>query len=280
MNHLFNEEIKNKANYKLFPIINAKNDNIILSYLKRFSIINLFISFQNELMLSQETLYLSINLFDRYIQKIIIDNKKSEDLNKIALACLFIASKNEEIYSPYLNDILNISNKKYTKKDITLKEDEILSSLDFQVITISPLLFLKIFCQSNGKEMKLIFDCAQFFLELCLIEPKFCELKSSLQASICLYLARKCILNDLRKNNIKVWTFDLTFKTNYSEIQIKKYIKIVINVIKNFFGNIYTKNYMAMPLYIKYMNFEYSRVSYKLKNIFIEKNNEKSIKTK
>ena len=128
--------------------------------------------------------------------------------------------------------------------------------------------------------MKLIFDCAQFFLELCLIEPKFCELKSSLQASICLYLARKCILNDLRKNNIKVWTFDLTFKTNYSEIQIKKYIKIVINVIKNFFGNIYTKNYMAMPLYIKYMNFEYSRVSYKLKNIFIEKNNEKNIKTK
>jgi len=210
-------------------------------------------------MLSQETLYLSINLFDRYIQKIIIDNKKSEDLNKIALACLFIASKNEEIYSPYLNDILNISNKKYTKKDITLKEDEILSSLDFQVITISPLLFLKIFCQSNDKEMKLIFDCAQFFLELCLIEPKFCELKSSLQASICLYLARKCILNDLRKNNIKVWTFDL---------------------IKNFFGNIYTKNYMAMPLYIKYMNFEYSRVSYKLKNIFIEKNNEKNIKTK
>lgn len=198
----------------------------------------------------------------------------------IAITCLYIASKYEEIYAPFLKEFLNIFNIKYDKREILLKEDEILSALDFQVITISPLLFLKLFCQSDDeienkeikKDMDLYFHCAQFFLELCQIEPKFCELKPSLQAAICLYLARKLLLSDLGKNNEKVWTFDLTFKTNYSEIQIKKYIKIVIYTIKNFFGNIYTRNFMAMPLYIKYITLEYSRISLKLKNIFIGEN--------
>jgi len=114
--------------------------------------------------------------------------------------------------------------------------------------------------------MKLCFNGAQFFLELCIIEPKFCELKPSLQAAIGLYLSRKFLMN---YTNDKVWTCDLCFKTNYSEIEIKKDIKIALITIKNFFGNIYTINFMATSLYIKYSSLEYSRVSSKLKKKFI-----------
>ena len=272
MNYLYQEETINRANYSIFPNM-EKNCNIIfLTYLKRFSFINLFISFQRELLLRQETLYLSINLFDRYIQNIFLENKISEDLNKIALTCLFIASKYEEIYPPYLKEFLDIFKNKYNKEDIFSKENDILSSLDFQILIISPILFLKKFCLEEKSEneekeiMNLCFNGAQFFLELCIIEPKFCELKPSLQASICLYLSRKFLLNC---SNGKVWTYKLFFKTNYSEIDIKKYIKIALKTIKNFFGNIYTKNFMAMPLYIKYDSPDYSRVSFELKKKFI-----------
>lgn len=280
MNNLFKEETKNRANYSLFPNISDKTNNFILLYLKRFSFINLFILFQNELALRQETLYLTINLFDRYIQKINsekIKNNLNSDLYLIALTCLFIAAKYEEIYPPYLGDFLDIFNKKYTKRDVLLKEDEILSSLDFQVLITSPLLFLKKFslnekCENEEikNDLDLCFFCAQFFLELCIIEPKFCELKPSLESAICLYLARKFLLNDKKgNNNNKVWTFDLFFKTNYSEIEIKRYIKIPLKIIKNFFGNVYTKNFISIPIYVKYNTLEYSRVSFKLKKIFI-----------
>lgn len=262
----------------MFPSLNNKTDNIMINYLKRFSFINLFISFQQELNLRQETLYLCINIFDRYVQKKFIENKLiniNEDLNKIAITCLFIASKYEEIYPPFLKEFIDIYRHKYTKREIFIKEDEILSELDFQVIIVTSLLFLKIFCQSDDKcedkqnkdIMGLCFNCAQFLLEICLIEPKFCELKPSLQAALCLYLARKFILSDLKIPYYKIWTYDLTFKTNYSEIQIKKNLKIALNIIKNFFGNVYTKNFMAMPLYIKYYTTEYSRISLKLKKI-------------
>jgi len=271
MNYLFEEETNNRANYSTFPNMEEKNNNkMILSYLKRFSFINLFISFQRELFLRQETLYLSINLFDRYIQKIFSENKISEDLNVIALTCLFIASKYEEIYPPYLKEFLESYKNKYNKEEIFSKENDILSSLDFQILIISPILFLKRFCldEKNGNEeiMKLCFNGAQFFLELCIIEPNFCQLKPSLQASICLYLSRKFLLDC---SNGKVWTYYLSFKTNCSEIEIKRYIKIALKTIKNFFGNVYTKNFMAIPLYIKYYSLDYSRVSFILKKKFI-----------
>lgn len=271
MNYLFEEETKNRANYSTFPNMEEKNNNkMILSYLKRFSFINLFISFQRELFLRQETLYLSINLFDRYIQKIFSENKISEDLNVIALTCLFIASKYEEIYPPYLKEFLESYKNKYNKEEIFSKENDILSSLDFQILIISPILFLKRFCldekNENEEIMKLCFNGAQFFLELCIIEPNFCQLKPSLQASICLYLSRKFLLDC---SNGKVWTYYLSFKTNCSEIEIKRYIKIALKTIKNFFGNVYTKNFMAIPLYIKYYSLDYSRVSFILKKKFI-----------
>ena len=269
---MFKEENVNRPNYSLFPSLKDKND--ILPYLKRFSFINLFIQFQRELFLKQETLYLCINLFDRYIEKLVKQKKLSEDLNLIAITCLFISSKNEEIYPPYLKEFIDIFKIKYLPRTILLKEDEILSALDFQVLITSPLYFLKFFCQFKANydnkqveyDMNLCFYGAQFFLEICQIEPKFCEMKPSLQAAICLFLSRKFLLSYM-SNYYRVWTYELAFKTNYSEIQIKKNIKIAVNTINNFFGNIYTKNFMAMPLYIKYYTNEYSRVSFKLKKI-------------
>ena len=274
MKNLFHEETKNRPIYSLFPDLMKKNVNKFnLSYMKRFSFINLFISFQHELCLKQETFYLTLNIFDRYIQKLNSLEIISDDLNKIAVTCLFIASKYEEIYAPYLKEFLQLFKLKYSKREIFLAEDEILSSLNFEILNVYPITFLKKFClydikDLNHKEksdMELCFNGAQFFLEICLIEPKFCELKPSLQAAISLYLARKFLLF---KNGIgKIWNYELIFRTNYSENNIIKYIKIAVETIKNFFGNVYTKNFMALPLYMKYCSVDYLRVANKLRLI-------------
>ena len=273
MKNLFHEETKNRPIYSLFPDLMKKNVNKFnLSYMKRFSFINLFISFQHELCLKQETFYLTLNIFDRYIQKL-NSLGVSDDLNKIAVTCLFIASKYEEIYAPYLKEFLQLFKLKYSKREIFLAEDEILSSLNFEILNVYPITFLKKFClydikDLNHKEksdMDMCFNGAQFFLEICLIEPKFCELKPSLQAAISLYLARKFLL--FKNGNGKIWNYELIFRTNYSENNIIKYIKIAVETIKNFFGNVYTKNFMALPLYMKYCSVDYLRVANKLRLI-------------
>ena len=274
MKNLFREETKNRPIYSQFPGSTDKGVNKLnLTYMKRFSFINLFISFQQELCLKQETLYLTINIFDRYIQKLNFKRIISSDINLIAITCLFIAAKYEEIYAPYLKEILRIFKPNYFNREIYLQEEQILSALNFELLTIYPISFLKKFCLYNinyldkkeKDDMELCYYGAQFFMEICLIEPKFCELKPSMQAAMCLYLARKFLL--FKNSNGKIWNFDLTFRTNYSEISIKKNIKYALRTIKNFFGNTFTKNYMSLPLYRKYCGFDYLRVAAKLKLI-------------
>ena len=276
ISNLFQNENKNRPDYSKFPT-EKNNKKLIISFSKRFSFINLLISYQLEFHFKQETFYLAINLFDRYIQKITSKKQKKEDLNIIALTCLYIALKYEEIDPPYLKAVLEIFTISYLPQQIILKEDEILSSLDFQVLTISPLLFLKLVFKNNNYEkgyyqyeMDLCFYGALFILDLCMIEPKFCELKPSLQAALSLYVVRK-ILYSGYTHRVNIWDCNLYLKTNYLEKDIKPHLKIALNTIKNYFGNEYTKNFKAMPLYLKYSNTKYLSISCKLEKIILRK---------
>ena len=270
MSNLMKDELINRPDYSKFPKLFHKDNNATITYLKRFSFINFFILFQQELPLSQETFYLCLNLFDRYIEKTRSEKKKNLDLNLIALTCIFIAAKYEEIYPPKLKNFLYIFRNSYIKRDIYLKEEEILSKLNFDILTISPYLFLSKFCfydnfsyTESKYDKELCFQCAQFLLELFLIEPLFCQMKPSLQAATCIYLSRKLLKYDKRMNN--VWNNELTYITSYDEVNIKENIEIALKVLKNFFGNYYTKNFSSMAIYTKFSTLAHLEVSVKIK---------------
>jgi len=53
-----------------------------------------------------ETLFLTINLFDRYLSKIQIEKN---DIQLAGIAALMIATKYEEIYPPTVQDFLYVS---------------------------------------------------------------------------------------------------------------------------------------------------------------------------
>ena len=66
-----------------------------------------------------ETLFLTINIIDRYLEKTQIRRTK---LQLVAVAALLIASKYEEIYVPELNDFVFISDSAFTKEEILQME--------------------------------------------------------------------------------------------------------------------------------------------------------------
>jgi len=65
-----------------------------------------------------ETLYLTINLIDRYLEK---ENVSRPRLQLVGVTSLLIASKYEEIYPPELRDLVYICDKAYTKQDVRYK---------------------------------------------------------------------------------------------------------------------------------------------------------------
>ena len=62
--------------------------------------------------LQPETLYLTMNLIDRFLSKTSINRK---NLQLVGVTANFIAAKYEEIYPPNVNDFVYISDNAYTR---------------------------------------------------------------------------------------------------------------------------------------------------------------------
>lgn len=77
-----------------------------------------------------ETLFLSVSLIDRYLEK---ENITKGRLQLVGIVCLMIAGKYEEIYPPEVKDYRYITDNAYTKQEILDMESRILSVLDFAV---------------------------------------------------------------------------------------------------------------------------------------------------
>lgn len=74
--------------------------------------------------LMQETLFLTINLIDRYLSKQTVIRKK---LQLVGLVAMLLACKYEEVSVPVVSDLIHISDRAYTR-------DQIL-----ELVTFSPL---------------------------------------------------------------------------------------------------------------------------------------------
>lgn len=70
-----------------------------------------------------ETLYLTVNLIDRYLS---IQQVKRDKLQLVGVTCMFIACKYEEIYPPIVKDFVCITDKAYTKEEILELESKVL----------------------------------------------------------------------------------------------------------------------------------------------------------
>jgi cyclin B len=66
-----------------------------------------------------ETLFLTINLIDRYLEKQAIPRTK---LQLVGVTAMLISSKYEEIYAPEVRDFVYITDKAYTKEEILAME--------------------------------------------------------------------------------------------------------------------------------------------------------------
>jgi len=60
-----------------------------------------------------DTLYIAVNLIDRFIER---KHVVREELQLVGSSAMFIASKYEEIYPPELNDFVFICDNLYTKE--------------------------------------------------------------------------------------------------------------------------------------------------------------------
>ncbi len=123
---------------------------------------------------------------------------------------MLIAAKYEEIYAPEVRDFVYVTDKSYTKEDILSMEYQILSTLNFDILHVSPYHLLQRYHFITNENI-LCFYLAQFILEFTMLEYKMLVYTPSIKAASCIFIARKL----LKLEN--VWPSTLQVMTGYQE---------------------------------------------------------------
>ena len=130
----------------------------------------------SKLNFSNHTFFRCISIFDQYISKMTLEQNQILDqnyLSLIAIACLSLATKLEEINCNYVNflneKVLNSPNSKiYTNKDLTKMELQILKTLKYKTIYSTPIDFIELYFEifKNSLNYNIIQQIKNYALNL------------------------------------------------------------------------------------------------------------------
>ena len=136
-----------------------------------------------------QTIYIAVNLIDRYLAK---NDTNRAKLQLVGVTAMFIACKYEEIYPPELKDFVYITDGAYVKADVLNMEYRMLKSLEFNVTFPTQWSIFEIFRKKLDLNEK-CFKLAWFLMELCLIDYKILKFKMSVIAASAILIALKSL---------------------------------------------------------------------------------------
>ncbi|WOL09745.1 hypothetical protein Cni_G18498 [Canna indica] len=169
--------------------------------------------------LMDETLFLTVNIIDRFLEKQEIVRKK---LQLVGVTAMLLACKYEEVSVPVVEDLVLISDRAYTREEILEMERQILNTLQFNMSVPTPYVFMKRFLKAAESDKKL--ELLSFFIiELCLVEHKMLQFRPSLLAAAAVYTAQ-CSLR-----GHKHWTKTSEMHTTYLEDQLLECSRLMVD---------------------------------------------------
>jgi cyclin B len=192
--------------------INEKMRAILIDWLNE-------VHFKFKLM--PETLYLTVNLIDRYLERKPVIRQK---LQLVGVTAMLLASKYEEIFAPEVRDFVYITDKAYTREQILEMEAWMLRVLEFRISVPTPFVFLNRFLKAAEADARVTL-LATYLVERCLQEYKMLAHTPSKLAAAAVNIA----VRTLRGRG--AWSNTLTFFSGYTEDELRGAITDVQDVI-------------------------------------------------
>ncbi|KAL6533879.1 hypothetical protein OROHE_013712 [Orobanche hederae] len=164
-------------------------------------LIDWLVEVSEEYRLVPDTLYLTVNLIDRYLSENYMTKQK---LQLLGVTCMLIASKYEEICAPHVEEFCFITDNTYSKEEVVKMESSVLNFLEFQLSVPTTKKFLRRFIQAAqvsytvretdfnwilipSVELEFL---ANYLAELTLMDYSFLKFLPSIIAASALFLAK------------------------------------------------------------------------------------------
>ncbi|XP_027092186.1 G2/mitotic-specific cyclin-2-like [Coffea eugenioides] len=168
--------------------------------------------------LMDETLYLTVNLIDRFLTTVSVVRKK---LQLVGVTAMLLACKYEEVSVPVVEDLILISDRAYSRNDVLEMESLMINTLQFNLSVPTAYVFMRRFLKAADSNKKL--ELLSFFIvELCLVEYEMLRFPPSLLAAAAIFTAQ-CSVNGFKK-----WTKTCERHTNYTEDQLLECSKLMV----------------------------------------------------
>ena len=161
---------------------------------------------------TDETLYMTVLIIDRYISYKPIQKAKFQLLG---ITALLLSCKHEEIVLPKIEDFIYITDNTYKKTDVFDMENDILDVLNFSLLFPSPIKFYEYLALKFNFDKKK-FLTGKYLMESFMVDLKYVKYRASVIAAACVYIVMKYYKME-----------------NYKDVYNKKYYNLNENDINN-----------------------------------------------
>ncbi|KAF5816521.1 putative cyclin [Helianthus annuus] len=194
------------------PELNAKMRGILIDWL---------IEVHRKFNMMPESLYLTINIVDRYLS---MRKVARREFQLVGMSAMLIACKYEEIWPPEVNDLIAISDNAYSGEQILVMEKAILGQLGWYLTVPTPYVFLVRYTKASIPSDDEMENMVFFLTDLGLIHYSVIIANNpSKLAAAAVYAARSTL------NKTPVWTETLKHHTGYYEEELRECAKMLVS---------------------------------------------------
>lgn len=188
----------------------------------RAILVDWLVDVHHKFRLLPETLYLTINLIDRFLSQKQVSRQK---LQLVGVTAMLVASKYEEVYSIAVKEFIVISAKAYTRDEILKMERLMLATLGFNLTVPTTYPFLKRFLKASAANIDITNQTAvhehqrltllsYYFSEIALLDFKLLRFVPSMLAASSVFLALRYLHPS--KSETEIWSDTMMHYTMYS----------------------------------------------------------------
>ena len=168
------------------PNANYMDHQDDLEWKMRGILVDWLIEVHTRFRLLPETLFLAVNIVDRFLSQKVVPLDK---LQLVGITAMFIASKYEEVLSPHVGNFVHVADDGFTIEEVLSAERYTLSTLKYDLSYPNPMNFLRRISKADNYDIQTR-TLGKYLMEISLVDHRFLEYKQSHVAATAMYLAR------------------------------------------------------------------------------------------
>ncbi|KAI0399680.1 cyclin-like protein [Xylaria palmicola] len=167
-----------------------------------------------------ETLFLCINIIDRFLSKKVV---QLDRLQLVGITAMFIASKYEEVLSPHVANFKHVADDGFTEEEILSAERFILGVLNYDLSYPNPMNFLRRISKADNYDIQTR-TIGKYLMEISLLDHRFMAYRPSHVAAAAIYLARLIFGRG-------EWDETIAYYAGYTEEEIEPVFELMVDYL-------------------------------------------------